>query len=87
MTMDIGFGKTVAIPLNDLSGVSGGGAATGGTTSASLSALYEYINQILDVLDSKVDITAFNKWYSDFIADAWFRKLTVVEQLLIPTWV
>ena len=81
MTMDIGFGKTISIPLNDLSGVSGG--ATTGGTSASLGALYEYINQILD---SKVDINDFNKWYSDFISDAWFRKLTVVEQLLIPTW-
>jgi len=38
-------------------------------------------------MENFVTYDAFNKWYSDFIADAWFRKLTVVEQLLIPTWV
>jgi len=83
--MDIGFGKQTSIPLNDF--VGGGGDGAGGVGGGSLAGLYGYLNQILDILDSKVDIDAFNKWYSDFIADSWFRKLTVVEQLLIPTWV
>ncbi len=85
MQMDLGFGKTPKIPLNDFVGGVGDDGTGGG--GGSLAALYEYINQILDILDSKVSYEAFNKWYSDFIADAWFRKVTVVEQLLIPTWV
>jgi len=84
MQMDLGFGKQTAIPLNDFIGGDSSGREAGG---GSLAALYEYINQIIDVLDDMVSIDAFNKWYSDFISDAWFRKLTVVEQLLIPTWV
>jgi len=85
VSMDFGFGKS-QIPLNDLTGVSGGVSSTSGV-SPSMNAVYDYIEQILDILDGKVDINAFNKWYSDFISDAWFRKLIVVEQFRLPTWV
>jgi len=81
MIMDFGFGKSSPIPFVGMPGASGGGDGGG------MGAIYDYIQQILDILDGKVDIAAFNKWYSDFIADAWFRKVTVVEQLIIPSWV
>ncbi len=84
LTMDFGFGKPSLIPLNDLSPLGGDGGRGG--TAANVGALYDYIEQILDLLGDMVTIDAFNQWYADFISDAWFRKLTVVEQLLAPTW-
>ena len=86
MEMDIGFGKQITIPLNEFAGGTDGSGGGGSGGTGSLAALYEYINEILDLLNNKVSYDDFNKWYSDFIANAWFRKLTVVEQLLIPTW-
>ena len=87
--MDFGFGKPSAIPLSQLmemaaAGGGGGGGVTG--LGDAFDAIYEYLEQIIEILEGKVDIEAFNKWYSDFIANAWLRKLTVVEQLLIPSW-
>lgn len=84
LTMDFGFGKPSLIPLNDLAPLGGDGVRGG---AGNIAAIYDYLEQIIDILEGKVDIEAFNQWYSDFISDAWFRKLTVVEQLLIPTWV
>lgn len=83
--MDFGFGKPSMIPLNDLAPLGGDGGVGGG--AGNIAAIYDYLDQILDILETVVTIDSFNQWYSDFIADAWFRKLTVVEQLLIPTWV
>ena len=84
LMMDFGFGKPSMIPLNDLAPLGGGGGAGGG---GNIAAIYDYLDQIIDLLEGMVTIESFNQWYSDFISDAWFRKLTVVEQLLIPTWV
>ena len=85
LAMDFGFGKPSLIPLNDLAPLGGGGGAGGG--GGNIAAIYDYLDQIVDLLEGMVTIESFNQWYSDFISDAWFRKLTVVEQLLIPTWV
>jgi hypothetical protein len=84
LAMDFGFGKPSMIPLNDLSPLGGDGG--GGGTAGNINALYDYIEQIVELLNGMMTVDQFNQWYSDFISDAWFRKLTVVEQLLIPTW-
>lgn len=50
-----------------------------------LDSLYSYIEQIIDILGAKADINDVNQILSDLYDDAYFRKVSVSQQLTIPS--
>ena len=85
--MSIGFGR-VPLGVAALQGFATETGAGGGITAQNLvpllDSLYSYVEQILDILDDKADIDAVNEVLLALYEDAYFRKLTVTEELYIP---
>jgi len=81
--MSLGFGR---IPLG-VAALQGLAAETGLTAANLLPLLdqaYSYIEQILDILGTKAGIDDMNEILLALYDDAYFRKLTVTEELYIP---
>jgi len=81
--MSLGFGR---IPLG-VAALQGLAAETGLTAANLLPLLdqaYSYIEQIIDILANKVDIDVMNETLLALYDDAYFRKLTVTDELYIP---
>ena len=94
-SMDFGFGKASILPLFDLAPAltdrdRDRDRETRGERDErlyqQLKDLYDKVNEILELFDYYVSKDEFNKWMHDFQEDAWFRKVTVKEQLIIPIW-
>lgn len=87
--MHIGFGRgPLGVPaLQGL--VAEAGVARERLTAENLlpliDDLYSYVEQIIDILEGKVDIDELNEILLALYEDAYFRKATVTEQILIPS--
>lgn len=82
--MSIGFGR---IPLG-VAALQGLASETGLTAANLLPLLdqaYSYIEQIIEILGGKADIDAVNEVLLSLYEDAYFKKLTVTEEIRIPT--
>ena len=82
--MAIGFGK-VPFGIPALQGIL---AETGELTAANLlpliDSLFDYVNQIIDILGDKADIDDVNEVLLSLFEDATFKNLTVTERMRIP---
>ncbi len=82
--MSLGFGR---IPLG-VAALQGLAAETGLTATNLLPLLdqaYSFIEQIIEILGTKVGIDDMNEVLLSLYEDAYFKKLTVTEQINIPT--
>ncbi len=82
--MSLGFGR---IPLG-VAALQGLASETGITAANLLPLLdqaYSYIEQIIEILGGKADIDAVNEVLLSLYEDAYFKKLTVSEEIRIRT--
>jgi len=87
-SMNLGFGR----PPLGIGSLTGYGPETGSEQRLTVENLlplidnaYSWIEQILDILEGKVDIDDLNDILLALYEDAYFRKATISQQLLIPS--
>lgn len=84
LNMSIGFGR-VPLGVAALKGFSQETGLSPENLMPIFDSLYSYIEQIIDILGAKADINDVNQSLLDLYEDAYFRKLTVTDELYIPS--